>query len=254
MDLGKHRSHQYPWLVRRWRDVAKASGLKLRFLADAGDYKTWYLQSPALKNEGGLYISAGIHGDEPASPEALITWAEQNASRLSSIPCMILPCLNPWGIVNNRRLDEKGRDLNRLFHTRHIPVINAVKSLVKPHRFTISLMLHEDYDGQGVYLYETEREKPFWAEELLKVTELFIPGDKRLSIDGRKCTKPGIVRRKINMKFFKDIGFPEAIHMHLFHSARTFTIETPSEYGLDKRVAAHIAVIEECVKRVMSAR
>lgn len=252
MDVRKHRSHDYVHLVRRWRDVARASGLPLRFLARAGDHKTWYLKTKSLGANGGLYISAGIHGDEPGGPEALVTWAEQNARILPQLPCMIFPCLNPWGLVNNRRLDQEGRDLNRLFHRDNIPVISAVKALAMPHQFDVALMLHEDYDGQGIYLYETERAHPFWAESLIKAARGIIPADPRVRIDLRKCTKPGIVRRKVNMKTFDKIGFPEAIHMHLFHSRRTFTIETPSEFALDQRVAAHMAVIGECVKRALN--
>jgi protein MpaA len=254
IDLRKHRCHDYVQLIRRWRAVARASGMPLRFLASAGAYKTWYLKSKSLGATGGLYISAGIHGDEPGGVEALITWAEKNSRILSKLPCMLFPCLNPWGLVNNRRFNEDGFDLNRSFHRNDVPVINAVKSLVKPHQFDVSLMLHEDYDGQGIYLYETERTQPFWAESLIKVARGFIPADQRTSIDGRKTTKPGIVRRKIKMKVFVEIGFPEAIHLHLYHSGRTFTIETPSEFALGQRVAAHMAIIGECVKRVLKIR
>ena len=250
IDLRKHRCHDYVQLVRRWRAVARAAGMQLRFLASAGDYKTWYLKSKSLCKTGGLYISTGIHGDEPGSVEALITWAEKNSRKLQQLPCIFFPCLNPWGLVNNRRHDQEGRDLNRMFHHDDIPVISAMKSLAKPHQFDVSLMLHEDYDGQGVYLYETERATPFWAESLIKVSNAIIPADSRIRIDGRKTTKPGIVRRKIKMKTFLKIGFPEAIHLHLYHSKRTFTIETPSEFALDQRVAAHMAIIDECVKRL----
>ena len=252
MDPRTHRSHDYVHLVKRWRGVARAAGLPLRFLARAGDYKTWYLKTMALGAEGGLYISASIHGDEPGGAEALVTWAETNARLLSRLPCIIFPCLNPWGLVNNRRVDQEGRDLNRLFHHDDIPVIHAVKTLVKPHQFDVALMLHEDYDGQGIYLYETEREHPVWAESLIKIARSVIPVDQRLRIDGRKVTKPGIARRKINMKIFEKIGYPEAIHLHLFHSKRTFTIETPSEFALDQRVAAHMTIIRECVKRIIN--
>ena len=53
------------------------------------------------------------------------------------------------------------------------------------------------------------------------------------------------------MKRFARIGHPEALWLHLKHSNRTFTVETPSEFALERRVAAHIAVIEEMVRRVV---
>ena len=222
----------------------------MRRYAKGPEFNLYCVRGKRLPREGTIYISAGIHGDEPAGAEALVTWAEQNIETLSEFPCMILPCLNPWGLVNNRRMDQEGRDLNRLFHRNDVPVISAVKALIKPSRFDVSLMLHEDYDGQGIYLYETERAAPFWAESLIRLAQRIIPADRRARIDRRKCTKPGIVRRKVSMKTFLTIGFPEAIHLHIYHSKRTFTIETPSEFALDQRVAAHVAIIDECARRV----
>lgn len=144
--------------------------------------------------------------------------------------------------------------MNRLFHRDDIPLINAVKALAGVHKFEVALMLHEDYDGQGLYLYETERAKPYWGEDLIKATRHILPVDRRQSIDKRKPLKPGIVRRKVNLKVFQEIGFPEAIHLHFHNCERTFTIETPSEFSLELRVAAHVAIIQECVKRVMKKK
>jgi hypothetical protein len=45
------------------------------------------------------------------------------------------------------------------------------------------------------------------------------------------------------------MGLPEAVHLRLQGCPRVFTIETPSEYGLDRRVRAQVAVIQECVRR-----
>jgi hypothetical protein len=56
-------------------------------------------------------------------------------------------------------------------------------------------MLHEDYDGQGVYLYEIQRVPPYWGEALLKAAGTHIPTDPRLRIEGRKVIK-GIHRRR----------------------------------------------------------
>lgn len=244
----RHRVHDYRHLVRRWRAVARRSGLPMRSFAATPDHKVYFLKSKSLATSGGIYISAGIHGDEPAGAEALITWAERNAEKLSSLPCLLAPCLNPWGLVNNRRMEREGLDLNRLFHRDDLPVIRAMKSLIAPHCFTVALMLHEDYDGQGLYLYETERARPFWAERLIAAARPILPIDRRARIDGRKPVKPGIVRRKIDPKKFASFGFPEAIYFHLHHSKRTFTIETPSEFALERRVAAHVAIIDACVK------
>jgi len=110
---------------------------------------------------------AGIHGDEPGSTEGLIAWAEaqgRNLARLPSSPSMP----EPVGLVNNRRSDERNNDLNRSFHREDLAVISAVKRLATPHQFAASLMLHEDYDGQGVYLYEIQRVQPYWARRCSK--------------------------------------------------------------------------------------
>ncbi|MGB8353747.1 MAG: M14 family metallocarboxypeptidase [Chthoniobacteraceae bacterium] len=253
-EVVKHRSHDYRHLVQRWRDVARASGVRMRSYATTPDYKLYYLKTKSLGVKGGLYISAGIHGDEPAGVEALITWAEKNIHILSELPCLLFPCLNPWGLINNRRTDQNGVDLNRIFHLKNLPSIEAMKQLIEPHHFAASLMLHEDYDGQGLYLYETEFAVPFWGEKFLKAARSVIPIDNRIRIDGRKQLKPGIVRRKINMKRFLSFGIPEALHLHIEHSDRTFTIETPSEFALDQRVAAHMAVLDECLRLVMGKR
>src|SRR5450755_2985466 len=111
-----HRAHDYRHLVERWRGVARKSGVPLRRLAKADGCEHFYLRTPALAATGGIYFSAGIHGDEPGSTEALITWAEQQRKKLRDLPLLLLPCLNPWGLVRNVRLNMGGEDLNRSFH------------------------------------------------------------------------------------------------------------------------------------------
>ena len=245
-----HRAHDYRYLVERWRAVARKNGVPLRSLGRADGFAHFYLRTPALTQTGGIYFSAGIHGDEPASTEALITWAEAQGRKLRKLPLLLLPCLNAWGLVQNIRLNMEGVDLNRAFHRTDLPVIEAVKRVVAGHQFDAAVMLHEDYDGQGVYLYEVQHVQPYWGEDMLKAALPYLPTDPRVWIDGRKATN-GIHRRRVDKRRFARIGHPEAIWLHLEHSARTFTVETPSEFALEQRVAAHIAVIEEVVRRVV---
>ena len=247
-----HRAHHYRLLVQRWRALARRSGLRVRRFAEAGGDPLIYLESPALAATGGIYISAAIHGDEAATSEALVTWAEKHASRLSRWPLLIFPCLNPWGLRNNMRCDAQGVDLNRSFHIDDNPVIAGLKRVAGQRQFEVAVMLHEDYDAEGFYLYEIQRERPHWGEDLLRVAARQMPVDPRERIDGRRA-KAGLIRRRFDRALFERIGFPEAIWLHQCHAQRALTLETPSEFALEHRVRAHVAVIEECVRRVTTS-
>ena len=245
-----HRAHDYRELVRRWRAVGRTAGLRLHAFAEGGGYDVFRLATPALDEAGGIYISAGIHGDEPASSEALIAWAERHATVLARLPLMLFPCLNPWGLVNNTRVNEAGVDLNRVFQNNDAPVIAALKRLIKGHRFALALNLHEDFDGQGLYLYEVQRAQPYWGESLLAAAARIIAIDPRQRIDGR-VARAGLIRRRFNQKRFARMGFPEAIYLHQHHADHALTLETPSEFAIEQRVAAQVAIIEECVRRIV---
>ena len=247
--MKSHRVHHYEQLIRRWRVVARESGARLQRFAFAGDDPLFFLKTSALNLTGGIYISAGIHGDEPASSEALITWAEKHTRRLARWPLLLFPCLNPWGLRNNIRLDAGGIDLNRAFHLEEPPVIPALKKVVAPHQFDLAVLLHEDYDGEGFYLYEIMREAPFWGEALLAAAARHIAIDPRKKIDG-STARAGLIRRRFDRARFARLGYPEAIWLHEFHARRALTVESPSEFALDRRVRAHVAVLEECMRRL----
>jgi hypothetical protein len=245
--LARHRAHDYPYLIKRWRAVAARTGLTMRRFATGPEFNLYYLRSRQLPREGTTYISAGIHGDEPAGTEALITWAEKNTRLLKRRPFFLVPCINPWGLVNNSRTDSQRRDMNRSFQSDALPEIVALRKAMGRRRFSLGLMLHEDYDALGIYIYELEGASPVWGEALLAAARPHVPTDWRDLIEGRECID-GMVRRPLDMNLFKEIGLPEAVYLYLQGCPRVFTIETPSEYGLDRRVRAHVAVIEECVR------
>jgi hypothetical protein len=249
--LARQRAHDYPRLIERWRAVAERAGLAMRRLAK-GPQNLYCVRTKRLPREGTIYISAGIHGDEPAGTEALIAWAEANTRLLRRRPFFLVPCINPWGLVNNARMDSRGRDLNRVFQNDAVAEIAALKRTIARRRFALALTLHEDYDGLGIYIYEIQGACPYWGEALLEAARPHLPAETRRVIEGRECVG-GLVRRTLDMKLFTQIGLPEAVHLHLLGCPRVFTIETPSEYGLDRRVRAQVAVIEECVRKAKAA-
>jgi murein peptide amidase A len=244
-DFRAHRVHDSRFLSKRWQRLGRKSRLNRLVYSIAEEFELVCFKSPALKSSGGIYLSAGIHGDEPASTEGLYQWAELHSSILREIPIMIFPCLNPWGLQHNRRTDSENRDLNRCFHLDDIPRIQAQKELMRDYKFRLAMCLHEDYDAQGVYLYEVRNKFTTFGNELLAAAGYYVPIDARRTIEGRRAEQ-GWIARKINLIKFPFIA--EAIYLARNHSERTITAETPSEYDLSPRIQAQIAMIQRGIE------
>jgi hypothetical protein len=238
-------SHDYPRLVKRWRSAASKAGLAIEVFAKADKYPLLHLFSKKPpKKAPSVYLSAGIHGDEPAATEALLTWIEGNAERARTLNLRIFPCLNPWGLVHNKRSDAEGRDLNRCYRNCSLPIVSAHCLLVKKSVYDLALILHEDYDAQGAYLYETSPSKPHWGEQIIAAMSRHMPPDPRRRIDTSRATN-GIIRRRITRDLMPD--WPEAFLLHFHGARRVFTIETASEFHIDARVEAHLAAIDAAI-------
>ena len=241
-----YRSHDYKFLIQRWRKICQSSGLRMQKICESDNYPCFEISSSVLQNHDVIYLSAGIHGDEPASSLGLLKWAESNLSQLSSFPFLIYPCLNPWGLENNSRWDANRTDLNRIWKDPQNILIAYIISRTNNLTFKLVLNLHEDFDGQGVYLYEPSRGgKPSGvAANILRASSSIIACDPRTMIDGRKA-RNGIIRpRPTNPP--KD-GFPEALHFCVMHRCLTITLETPSEFDFLLRINAQSAMIEKAV-------
>jgi len=248
-DTHKHSAHNYRSLERRWRSLARKSGVRLEVFAVADEFDLFLVRSPALQTSGGIYLSAGIHGDEVGGTEGLLFWAEMNTTDLKRLPLLLFPCLNPWGLVHNRRTDSEGRDLNRCYHLDDIERIRAQKAVISGTTFRFAMCLHEDYDAQGVYLYEVRKHLRPIGPELLAAAGYHLPVDMRPRIEGRRAESGSIARRIKKLRF---PFLPEAGLLALNHSDRTITLETPSEYELGARAQAQAAAIQRAVELTLN--
>lgn len=235
------RAHDYGWLVRRWRMLAAREGWTMRRFAQADGFPV-YVVGSARRPGPRLYLSAGIHGDEPAATEALVAWCRKRARSLSRCEVLVFPCLNPWGLQHNNRHDARGRDLNRGYHRRDVAVIEAQKKILAGRFFDAAVMLHEDFDAHGVYLYEIPGARPFWGGKLLAAAGRHLPREPRASVEGRRC-RGGLIRTRITPRTLPE--HPEAFFLRFGHTMRSLTFETPSEFSLTARVRAHGAVLDE---------
>jgi hypothetical protein len=226
----------YRLLLERWLALSvKQTGLSLRIYAEAGGYPLAVLETVEPDpDRPSVYLSAGIHGDEPAGVEGLLRWASEDPRELRGINWMIFPCLNPWGLERNIRFDAEGRDLNRAYNSRKVPQIAAQREILRGWSFAAAAHLHEDYDARGFYLYEIAAARPNWGEILCLEVASLMPADPRRRIDGHPA-RGGVIRRRVTPDLLK--GHPEAFLLHFHHADRTFTLETPSEADLGRRVA-----------------
>lgn len=243
------RVRDYRLLMERWLGLVKRiPNLGLSIYDEAGGYPLMVAGSechdPTMPS---VYFSSGIHGDEPAGVEGLVQWAESSLAKVANWNWMIFPCLNPWGLERNIRFDAEGRDMNRFFNSRKIPQIASHRALMRGRRFDLAVTLHEDYDARGFYLYEIAAKRPHWGESLCSQLSTVMTADPRRWIDGHSASK-GLIRRRINPVLMK--GHPEAFLLHFHHAHRTFTLETPSEELLDRRVSLHKGFLSWTVKKL----
>ncbi len=231
-------------LLARWRKVARQSELEVATIAQDDCGPVLALQRPSL-SQISLYLSAGIHGDEPAGSLALLLWAEENPQWLKLAKVVILPCLNPWGSRQNSRLDKAGTDLNRAFTgQRGTPA--AVRRFIGRRPVQTAVLLHEDYDAEGIYLYLLGKSRTS-ATLALAAASRMIPADTRPRIEGRRARQGLISPRAVpsSMEFW-----PEAIWLHSLGAASTSTFETPSEMDLLFRVRAHVEFLHAIITSI----
>ncbi len=183
-----------------------------------------------------VYLSAGIHGDEPAGPLALAALVEADPWP-ASWALWMCPCLNPGGFARRTRENAAGVDLNRDYRTRRTPEVRAhVEWLEQQPAFELAILLHEDWEAGGFYLYELNPDgRPSAAETVVAAVEAACPIDRSPLIEGRPA-REGIVRPVADLAGRPD--WPEAFYLIARKTRHNYTLEAPSDYPLPVRVAA----------------
>jgi len=190
---------------------------------------------------GNIYISAGIHGDEPASPMAALRLIQENKWP-AHLNLWLCPCLNPVGFRLNRRANARGLDLNREYlKPRAEEIVAHIAWLERQPRFDLCLMLHEDWESHGFYLYEQNPDKhPSLAEPMVEEVAKVCPVDPSPIIEGRPAQN-GIIRPTLDPKSRPD--WPEAFYLITHKTRMSYTLEAPSDFPLPVRVNALVTAV-----------
>jgi len=196
------------------------------------------------RNQAGrrrIYISAGIHGDEPGSPLAALKLLQENRWP-DNLEVWLCPCLNPVGFTLNTRANMRGIDLNRGYLNPVADEITAhISWLQRQPQFDLTIMLHEDWESQGFYLYEQNPDaRPSFADKMIEAVEKVCPIDRSETIEGRPA-KGGILRPNIDPRSRPD--WPEAFYLITHKTRQSYTVEAPSDFPLETRVNALVAAV-----------
>ena len=197
-----------------------------------------------------IALSAGLHGDEPAAPWALLSIARDGLLD-RAFAYRIWCCTNPSGYRLGTRANASGEDVNRSFS--HGGTTSEARAIVAANdglQFALSLDLHEDYEADGFYCYEpivaghapygrrvvqALDDAGFPVQELDDAFDLGYPPDARelRSLERGRCL-PNVAAE---LRHFE--GLPYSMYMVSGNARRTLTFESPRRLPWEARIAIH---------------
>lgn len=228
-------------LLKQIDEAAQQHGWHSETFLDNGRLRLKALRRAFGTPRKRIYISTGIHGDEPAGPLAARQLLQEN-SWPDGLEIWLCPCLNPSGFVLNTRENQDGVDLNRQYlNPQSAETVAHIAWLEKQPKFDLTLLLHEDWESNGFYIYELNPNNlPSFAEKMVEAVAKVCPVDVAELIEGR-AAKNGIIRP--TPEVFNRLDWPEAFYMIKHKSPLSYTLEAPSDFPLATRVAAHVAAV-----------
>ena len=193
---------------------------------------------------GGIYISAGIHGDEPAGPLSILPFLTHSAS-IPDIPLVVFPIINPSGFRLGTRENDRQSDMNREFRNPVSDEIRAIMEIITPAKIgplKSAIFLHEDWEARGFYLYELRKVPGCDGHGRNLLNHLsedpkysWVPIDQSPEIDGREA-RDGLIETILEDHLDRP-DWPEAFYFNSALTDITYTLESPSDLDLQSRVS-----------------
>lgn len=240
---------EWPRFLHDFSQAADTGGFRSTLLAEtaAGGVEVWE------KPGGGpsVYLSAGIHGDEPAGPLALLELVRAGAFG-GQASWTLCPALNPTGLSAGTRENAGGEDLNRDYWTRRNPEVSSHAAWLEDAGAPdVFISLHEDWETTGFYFYEINccRDQPERAKAILEAVSPWFPPEPCRCIDDHEVRDSGWIYHAAEADLPQ--CWPEAIFLAKLGCPVSFTFETPSRARLADRVDAHMAAVNAVLRHAV---
>jgi predicted deacylase len=242
----------YDELVREWRAL-RSRGVRVREIACVGAPRTLLVAEAGDAASPAVVISAGVHGDEPAAPWALLSVVRDGLLD-PRFAYRIWPCLNPSGYAAFTRGNAEGDDVNRSFSRGGTtPEARAVLTANRDRRFILTLDMHEDFEASGWYVYEPLRPgfAPKYAPLIVRALD-----DAGIAAEALDTTfdlglPPGFLpdevyvaqRGAVLVDYEAELrafdGLPGSLASMYRGTPAALTFESPRPRPWDERIAAH---------------
>lgn len=226
--------------------AARRHGWEIESLPAGGGVELLAFRRMVPRPRRRIYLSTGMHGDEPAGPLAVRRLLQENLWP-EDAGLWLCPCLNPTGFPLNRREAAGGLDPNRDYrHLQTAEVRAHVAWLARQPGFDVTLCLHEDWESAGFYIYELNPgHQPSLAEKIIEAVQAVCPIDLSPEIEGR-AARGGIIRPDLDPATRPQ--WPEAFYLIQNKTRLSCTLEAPSDFSLAARVEALVVAARAALR------
>lgn len=250
--------NDYNALASRWKSLRASGDIAVREVACVGAPRTLLCAERGDYRAPMIALSAGVHGDEPAGPWALLAMCEEEDLD-QSFAYRMWPCTNPTGFANGTRESADGADVNRSFGRGGLtPEARAIVTANRDRKYPLSVDLHEDCDAEGFYCYEygtgdigravveAVRDAGFPIQDLTRC-DLGTPPEKTQLDDG-------VVRAAPEGEIAVIGGLSFSLLVIRNAAQRALTFETPTTLPWDVRIAIHRIAVKAAISQLSKQR
>ena len=196
------------------------------------EFIAWRRAVPSPRRR--VYLSTGIHGDEPAGPLAALQLLRENHWPADAA-LWLCPCLNPSGFALNRRENSAGIDLNRDYRHLQSAEVARPRAVARAAAgFRPGALPARGLGSARVLSLRVEsRPPPSLAERIIDAVAAVCPVDPSPVIEERPAQN-GIIRPVINP--LDRPQWPESLYLIAQNKTRlSYTFEAPSDFPMATR-------------------